>query len=174
MTSRYAPFYCEENVWWVLREGALDDGHAVFIMNAAGSVALWSQRASNRPDGLTLWDYHVVALGKCEEKWQVVDLDCTVGQPLPVSAWVAASFPLAGAVPEDVEPMFRVVPAETLFTAFHTDRSHMRDEEGEWYATPPKWESISDRSNLSSYLDPTNTDVPGEVLDLERLMQRYG
>lgn len=171
MSHRYAPYYCEENVWWLLKDGALHDGHAVFISNLDGSVALWSQQASERPDGLVLWDYHVVALGRVDDRWLIADLDCTAGQSLPVADWVAVTFPFTGAVPEDVEPLFRVVPAPDLFERFRTDRSHMRAADGSWLAPPPPWEPLADTSNITDYW--SMVEGPGEVLDLDALLRRF-
>ncbi len=171
MTDRYAAYYCEENVWFLLQDARLTEGHAVFVINAEHSVALWSQRASPRRDGLVLWDYHVVALARVDDRWCVLDLDSTAGSPIEVAAWLEASFPFAGAVPEDVEPMFRVVPAAELFSTFRTDRSHMRSEDG-WLVEPPHWPPLSDDSNLSDYLDVAQP-APGEVLDLSALLRRF-
>lgn len=170
-STRYAPYYCEENVWFVLAEGTLTDGHAVFITNRSRSVALWSQRASLRDDGLTLWDYHVVALGRAGQQPIVVDLDCTAGSRLALPLWAQATFPFAGAVPEDVEPLFRVVPAADLFAHFRTDRSHMRTPDGGWLAEPPQWPALSGESNLGDYLDPLSDTAPGHVMDLRGLLE---
>ena len=166
---RYQPFYCEENVWWLLRSGELADAHAVFITNAHRSVALWSQRASARPDGLIMWDYHVVAIGTVDGRPTVLDPDCVAGPRLSLARWSDSTFPYAGALPADVEPRFRVVVARDLFTHFRTDRSHMRDANGDWLQPPPPWEPLAQTSNLSSYLDVDDSG-PGPVMDLHALL----
>ena len=172
MSPRYAPYFCEENVWHLLADG-LSEGHAAFVTNESRTVAMWAQRASERNDGMTIWDYHVVALTAVDGAWFVVDLDTMAGSPLPVEAWVAASFPFAGALPEDLEPQFRVVAAKELFQTFRTDRSHMRDERGGWRAPPPPWPPLSEASNLHELLDPTRP-APGVVVDLLGLLERFG
>ena len=170
MNLPYTPAYCEENVWFALRDGPLEESHAVFITNEYGAVALWSQRASPRPDGLTLWDYHVVALGRLDGAWHIVDLDCTAGATITTRAWVNATFPLAGALPQEVEPRFRIVPAAQLVAHFRTDRSHMV-EDGNWLAAPPAWAPLHDASNLADYLDLTpGSPAPGVVVDLDGLL----
>ena len=165
--TRYTPYYCEENTWFALKERDLDDGHALFIVGGPDGVGVWSQAASPRPDGLTLWDYHVVALGRRAGRWHVLDPDCTAGSDLALHDWIAASFPFAGVLPAEIEPRFRPIAAERLFDEFHTDRSHMRDERGEWLAPPPPWPPLSDRSNLLDFLAVDGT------IDLVELMHRF-
>jgi len=172
--AEYAPFYCEENVWRLcerLTEQAIPDVHAVFVANEDGSVAVWSQRASQHPEGLTVWDYHVVALARPEGAWHVFDLDCTAGSELPVEQWLAASFPLAGVIPPELEPTFRVVPAQQLFEQFRTDRSHMRAPDGSWLHEPPPWPALSDSSNLARYIDPLGI-ATGEVVGMREFAAR--
>jgi hypothetical protein len=168
--ERYQPFYCEENVWWVLSER--EPGYAVFITNAWRSVAIWSQRASERADGLIMWDYHVVAVVLADSQPSVIDPDCTAGRVLTLKQWVEASFPFAGAVPEDVEPAFRLVPAEDWFSDFRTDRSHMRDREGRWIQEPPPWPPLAESSNLEDYID-LRSGAPGTVLNLQELLDYW-
>jgi protein N-terminal glutamine amidohydrolase len=83
----YTSCYCEENIWLLCATFFEDvairakwDIYAAFISNERKSVrhlqlisrrahtpdvvstqvALWSQKASRTPDGLVVWDYHVV------------------------------------------------------------------------------------------------------------------
>lgn len=173
---RYQPYYCEENVWHLADDAdelEIEDPHAVFISNRDRSVAIWSQRATADPRQATLWDYHVVLLGRRDGHWKVFDLDCTAGANLTVSDWVAASFPFAGVVPPDVAPMFRVVEGATFLSTFRTDRSHMRDDAGGWKAPPPAWPPPHDSSNLWGFVDPDG-DAPGTVVDLKGFAERFG
>jgi hypothetical protein len=173
---RYQPYYCEENVWHLAREApdrGIEDAHVVFISNNNRSVAIWSQRASQDPSRATLWDYHVVLLGRRDDAWRIFDLDCTAGFELDVADWIEASFPFAGVVPPDVAPMFRVVDAPTFLEEFRTDRSHMRDEDGGWNAPPPDWDPPHAESNLWRFVDPRG-EAPGQVMDLDAFDAQWG
>lgn len=65
----YASCYCEENVYLLalqLETSGIDRKHiaALFITSIVGApaVPVWRQRSAAGPDGLALWDYHVVLL----------------------------------------------------------------------------------------------------------------
>ncbi len=157
--QRYQPFYCEENVYWLVQDERLVEGapHAVFITSTAGRCWLMEQRAS--PPGVpTWWDYHVVAVAH----GQVWDLDSRLGMPVPAGVYVDATFPL-----HDPRLAFRVVPAAELLATFTTDRSHMRLVDGTYAQPPPAWSPPAARGvemNLQRFVDPRD-DVCGRVLD---------
>jgi hypothetical protein len=171
---RYHPFYCEENVWHLARQVddlGIHDAHAVFISNHDRTVAIWSQRNGD-PGRPAVYDYHVVLLGRRGERWTIFDLDCIAGFEQNVADWIVASFPLTGALPEDVEPLFRVVDVPTFLAEFRTDRSHMRDGHGGWYEPPPDWPPPHSSSNLWDFVDPDG-EAPGEVVDLHAFVARW-
>lgn len=161
----YQAFYCEENAWRLAARLA-EAGAApalVFISNALRQVVLFSQRAANA-HGYVVWDYHVVVLAH----GQVHDLDCTAGTPLPLAAWIAASFPHVGQAPAQYDPLFRVVPWPVAQAEFSSDRRHMRGPDGAWLQPPPPWAPISRPEaphRLPAFVD-MGPDGPGRVLDL--------
>ena len=162
----YAARYCEENVWQLGRRATGRSAWAVFVSNPERSVALWCQRASPRPDGLVVWDYHVV-LAVDDEVW---DPDCMLGLELPRERWIDVTFPENERVPEALRPRLRVVPLEQYYARFSSDRSHMRSVGGEWLAPPPPWPVIrppgSVPTNLMRFVD-MEAEFVGEVLDLD-------
>lgn len=166
--SRYQPFYCEENVWWLLRDRG--DGSAIFISNEARAVAVWQQRVAP-PDRPVVWDYHAVALAE----GLVFDLDSRLGVPVSLEDYLAASFlPLAPQAAH-FAPRFRVVPAAELFARFTTDRSHMRDPGGGWQKPPPPWPpptAPGEAMNLMRFVDPSDP-IAGEIFDLDGLRRRF-
>lgn len=155
---RYQPAYCEENVLMLAQDPRLRSGQAVFITNSDQAVACWDQRASERPDGLVAWDYHVVLI--CDG--QVWDHDCRSGMPLSIENWLACTFPHE--VSPRFTPLFRVVPAAQLLTCFASDRSHMRLPDGGWRAPPPPWPPFGQGHNLPEFLDLTRP-APGRITD---------
>lgn len=164
---RYAPYFCEENVWHLAQERAgRDDVYAAFVTNRARQVAVWRQRAGDP----VVWDYHVVLV----EGGNVVDLDTKIegGPSLPLARWLDGSF---RAAPEPLAPRFRVVPAEKFLETFASDRSHMHDRGGRALHPFPEWPAIRcalGTHTLPRFLD-LDDDIAGEWLDLDALRRRF-
>ena len=175
---RYAPYFCEENVWQLLADPRLftREAYAVVITNRERQVAMWAQRAALVPDTPVVWDYHVVAVARGGAGFEVWDLDCTAGCPLAFPRWRELSFDVAREIPEDLAPLFRVVDAREYRARFASDRAHMRGADGTLLQEPPPWDPIlpdGEPPNLQRFID---VDEPflGEVLDLEALSLRFG
>lgn len=169
---RYAPYYCEENVWWLARQerGGEQRAEVAIITNTARSVLFAAQRAST--DGLPItWDYHVVLTSFASAGAAVWDLDCTLGMPLPARTWIDASFPAS--TPARLAPRFRVVPAERYVAELASDRHHMRRPDGSWLAPPPPWDPIGGgRGDLARWLDLDDPSY-GASIDLRALRERW-
>lgn len=166
--GRYHPFYCEENVWWLARDGVLGPGErwAVFVSNPTRSCALWAQKLASEPSEPVLWDYHVVLLNRDGSKVQVWDRDSRLPCPAPARDWYAATFPVP--VKPEFKPWFRVVGARELSAHFASDRRHMLEEEGGWRAPPPPWPPIVSPTGAVHTLDAFVDVVgpgPGQVFD---------
>lgn len=193
--SRYQPFYCEENVWWILRDLAerrvvpassapapagasppeRSDAYAVFITNRTRAVAVWEQRLAP-PGEPVIWDYHVIAVigGRA---W---DLDSRLGAPAPLGRYLTHSFRPLPAEAHPLAPVFRVVPASTFLARFSTDRSHMRTAEG-WRAPPPDWAPPRPPTKVGGIASMTlprfldlDDPIGGDVVDLAGLCRRFG
>ena len=169
MSPRYAPFYCEENVFHLAGEPLLAGRprRVVFVSNAARRVAMWEQRAAGGPGQAMLWDYHVVLLAAYP--WEVWDLDTLLGFPVPAGEYLDASF--RAGLREAYMPRFRVVDADLFVATFASDRSHMRRRDGRWKKPPPPWPPIGApgaEANLMRFVDVTAPFL-GEVMDLEGL-----
>lgn len=167
MPRNYQPFFCEENVWWLIKEkGPADELFVAFISNDGRACEMWSQKPA--PEGAAVvWDYHVVAVERGPQP-RVWDLDSRVPPPALAAAWLGASF--RPGVPAPFAPEFRVVPSADFVRFFASDRRHMRDAEGGWQAPPPAWPPIVAPSGavhtLDAFLDLRAVDIPGVVLDL--------
>lgn len=143
--ARYAPYYCEENVYWLAHDDLAarpcDDGspRVVLISNPNRTVAVGAQRAGRGPARVVVWDYHAIYL----RDELVFDLDTVLPCPTPIGEYCAASFPAplreSGGV---YAPVFSVIPARDYLRAFSSDRSHMRDETGAYLQSPPPWPPV--------------------------------
>lgn len=165
----HQPFYCEENIWHLAGHFAGRDARVVFISNPSRRCLLLGQRAGGEAAGEVVWDYHVVLFAPAPGGWQVWDLDCTAGAPLPARRWIDATFAHVGHAPPELDPRFRVVDAATFVERFASDRRHMRTAAGGWQAPPPPWPPIGDGFNLMRWVDVDDGEMPGAIVDLAAL-----
>lgn len=172
---RYAPYYCEENVWWLARDPRFAGlaREVVLVSNEHRTCALFHQRAADAPGAPVVWDYHVVLAIHRERGVEVWDLDCELGAPLTARAWLDASFGLARSMPPRFWPRFRVIDADLYVAELCSDRGHMRDAEGRYHAPPPSWPCIgAGEPNLMRFVDVTAPFL-GETIDLDALTARW-
>lgn len=169
--ARYQAFYCEENAWWLCREGPRPCDGVLFVSNMDRRVALFRQKRGHP----VVWDYHVVAL-HAQGAVQVHDFDSELTEDLavgvPISRYLDETFP---ALREDCAaylPLFRWVSRDVFLTSFGSDRRHMKTAEGRHLQPPPPWSSPTEiggvAHNLDSFVDMRNTKF-GEVMTLSDL-----
>lgn len=141
------------------------------IANDAGTTALWHQRAGSSPEGLVVWDYHVVLATFDEPAGRVWDLDSTLGLDVPAIDYVTATF---RPVPPPLRPKFRRLPADLYREVLRTDRRHMLDAKGNYLRPPPAWPPPTDADephNLHRLADMKDPFV-GDIVDLPSLRSR--
>jgi hypothetical protein len=172
---RYAPYYCEENIWHLCQEEdfAAFERKVVLISNETRTCALWNQRARPADNEPVIWDYHVILLFE-NDGWQVYDLDTIIGAPIPLAEYVELTF-VDSVIPEEFASKFRVVDATEFATIFSSDRSHMRTTDGQWQVPPPPWPAIvhNEQSNLMELIDMTNSKI-GTVMNLSQFKAFFG
>lgn len=141
------------------------------VTNPRRAVAMWFQRASERPGRPLLWDYHVIMFARTGRgDVEVWDLDTLLGLPVPAQHYLEASFE-AGAPPEELRPRFRLMAASEYRDAFASDRRHMKDDQGVWLAPPPPWREIGQGHSLPDLVN-LGAQGPGQVLDLAGLRRQ--
>ena len=179
-TALYTPYFCEENVYQLLRDPFFAErrAYALFITNAAAQVAMLGQRAGRGEP--VVWDYHVIALSFDGHRRMVWDLDSALPFPCDARRSLGSSFPAE--IPARFRPRFKCVLRSELLTHFASDRRHMRDAEGRFVAPPPPWPPIQPdteseaqkaqraRHNLGNFLDMEN-EARGSVLSLPELLR---
>jgi hypothetical protein len=175
----YQSRYCEENIWLLLhrRRDECEQAWAVIISNANKTCALWHQRAAPASEQPVVWDYHVIALESVRESYRIWDLDSELDVPVASADWWAATFPFEERVPDTLRPSFRVVERDVFLETFSSDRSHMRDSNGDWLAPPPEWDPIFEPAagmRLPAFTDMSRrTDVPGRVFGYSEFRDRF-
>jgi hypothetical protein len=155
---RYAPYYCEENVYHLCAESSLSPAHGVvhrrvvIISNERRCCALWAQRAAASRHRPVLWDYHVIFSAQtAAESWLVWDLDTRLGFPVSLPVYLSGTFRPLDRAHRWLAPRFRIQTAEDYRAHFSSDRSHMRADNGEWLQPPPPWPPIH-RADQPSFL----------------------
>ncbi|MGO8693542.1 MAG: hypothetical protein ACLQMF_07685 [Rectinemataceae bacterium] len=169
----YVPFYCEENVWRLLRREELAGAKAwaLLVSNAERRVVFMRQRSGRPVDGLVQWDYHVLALvERSAEGYFALDLDSDTEFPCPLQAYLESTFP--SDVSPTLTPRFRTMRAADYVANLVSDRSHMRRPDGSYMAPPPPWEhpgtGKAAKSNLMEWAD-MGLGRPGRILGLDAL-----
>jgi len=179
-TALYTPYFCEENVYQLLRDPFFAErrAHALFITNAAAGVAmLWQRAGRGEP---VVWDYHAIALSFDGKRGLVWDLDSALPFPCEARRYLDSSFPAE--IPARFRPWFKCVLRGEFLDRFASDRRHMRDGEGRFIAPPPPWppiqpdtereaETQEPRHNLGEFLDMAS-EARGSVLSLPELRRR--
>ncbi|KAL7194377.1 hypothetical protein ACSBR1_034730 [Camellia fascicularis] len=107
-------------------------------------VPLWHQKASQRADGVVLWDYHVICIQrkKGDSSPLVWDLDSSLPFPSPLASYVSETMRPSFQLFSEFQRFFRVVHAPIFLRSFASDRRHMKDSVGNWIAQPSAYEAI--------------------------------
>ncbi len=165
----YCALYCEENVWKLAQDARLPEARrsVLLISNPTRSVAMRAQRAGDpERGGLVVWDYHVVLALQGERGVRVYDLDSLLPFPCPLDEYVRTTFGAQSALPPALRALVRIVEAEDYVRQLRSDRSHMRNAEGEWLAAPPPWDAPAKAERawpLPELMDMTRGQ-PGQVV----------
>lgn len=166
--TRYAPFYCEENIWHLANDRHIQG--VAFISNPRRQVACFAQGRSKTGE-VMVWDYHVIGFGidSATATLSVWDPDSTLPCPCPALRYLAATFPKLPAKFEHVAPWFRMCTAAQFVATFTSDRRHMRNPNGSWQQPPPPWPCIEiagqPAHSLDAFVDMSGaSDAPGTAL----------
>ena len=171
-SAPYHPFFCEENVWHLLRAPKLvaKERYAVFVTNPAHQVALYQQRLAPAGEPV-VWDYHVIAIARDSARRgheRVWDRDSRLPFPCPVDRYFEETFPTLPLGAESLAPQFRFVPFAEFEERFASDRRHMRRVDGSWLQAPPPWPVIGAGHTLDRFLEFSDP-IGGTVLGLDAL-----
>ncbi|MEX2513195.1 MAG: hypothetical protein WD398_09835 [Cyclobacteriaceae bacterium] len=139
---KYTKNYCEENIWHLCQHPDLEalDKKVLIISNETKNCPFWQQK-STADLGPVWWDYHVVLLALDSGIWSIYDFDSCLEFPISLVTYLHQTF-LLEIFRQEHLPFFKCLPATTYINSFSSDRSHMKDTEGNWIFTPPSWPII--------------------------------
>ena len=185
--QRYTSCYCEENVWKLcdkiqksknlVRLQEEEKTFVVFISNKKRTVPLWSQSASEDEEGLVIWDYHVIFVIKNELNSTVLDLDSSLPYPSEFDSYSKYTFKSDKGIKEQYHRKFRVINSKDFLINFASDRSHMKDETGQWIKPPPAYPCIqisTTSNNIDMFISMDQSVGWGNVLSLTDLNDKFG
>ena len=183
----YTSCYCEENVWklcekiqntmglnGLLRE---EKAFAVFISNDNRTIPLWHQSSGDETkEGLVIWDYHVILVIKENPKSMVFDLDTRLPYPSSFNEYSRHTFSKHEEenMREQFHRKFRVIPIREFLENFASDRSHMKDRNGDWIKQPPEYPCIKTKdstNNIQRFISMENGW--GKVMSLEMFNETF-
>ncbi|THG00110.1 hypothetical protein TEA_012406 [Camellia sinensis var. sinensis] len=167
----------EENVYLLCKKlctsGVADaegsDLFVVFISNEKKQVPLWHQKASQRADGVVLWDFHVICIQrkKGDSSPVVWDLDSSLPFPSPLASYVSETIRPSFQLFSEFQRFFRVVHAPIFLRSFASDRRHMKDSVGNWIAQPPAYEAIVAEDgtvhNVNEYIEISTAGLAKDI-----------
>jgi len=145
----YTANYCEENIWHLCQHPDLSgyDKKVLIISNSSKNCPFYAQKSAvgNNP---VWWDYHVVLLASREGGHLLYDFDSTLTFPSSLTEYLQYTFPNSeNWLPKDL-PFFKAIASEDYASSFSSDRSHMKDGDGNWIFTPPVWPAIANDGHL--------------------------
>ena len=169
---QFQPYYCEENAWRLCGHPYFGtvERQVVFITNPIRQVAFAGQRAAPRGQWV-IWDYHVVFMTN-DGQWRIWDPDARCGLESKSGDWLDAAFPNAQAIPSQNHPWFRVVSGDEFLQSFRSNRSHMRDLNGDWLQPPPPWPAPSEATNLMQFATIPQ-DFLGDIYSLKDFTKAF-
>jgi protein N-terminal glutamine amidohydrolase len=173
---QYCSHYCEENVWRLACEPQFHNlqRKVVVISNQARKCLLWRQRAAPKADDYVCWDYHVV-LFVLDRYWFVWDLDTVLSLPVRAEEYLSKTFPDRIVAATFLAPRFRIFDGAEYVETFRSDRSHMRDKNGQWLAPPPPWPPILGNGPLTfAAMIDFRAGIEPETVPLLEMYKRFG
>jgi hypothetical protein len=138
------PFYCEENIWKLVKQ--IVDSDIIpqeqmtiwLVTNPQRVVPICFQKTFKNGDW-GLWDYHVVLnVDETKGKRWIIDPTSTLPSPIEISEYMQSSFLEPSILNGQLPILIRTVPASDYLHNFSSDRSHMTNRK----ETEPPWPCI--------------------------------
>lgn len=148
-TFKYSENFCEENIWHLCQNPELE-GFTKKVLIISNSSRNCSFRFQKSPNGeeVVWWDYHVILLASNQESQLIYDFDSTLEFPASLKNYLDATFQIDQNRDGKELPVFKAIKSEDFIHSFISDRGHMKDDQGNWLSSPPKWPAIGKSGSL--------------------------
>ncbi|XP_060064684.1 protein N-terminal glutamine amidohydrolase-like [Ylistrum balloti] len=178
----YTSCYCEENVWKLCEHvkeknpDRLAYCYCVFISNENKQIPLWHQKSSHSPDGVVVWDYHVIFVYNEGDISLVYDLDTDLPFPCNFTEYAAKGIRPNSTIKTQYYRKFRVITGSEFLSTFASDRSHMLDANKQWLSEPPPYPCLQTPDSTNNIQDFISMDPEvgfGTVLNFDGLVGKF-
>lgn len=146
---KYSANYCEENIWHLCKNPELAHFSKIVLIvsNSARYCPFRFQKSINDYE-VVWWNYHVILLASNLESSLIFDFDSTLPVPISGMEYLQKTFRKHEDWTTEHLPCFKAINADDYLTSFVSDRSHMKDSDGNWLSEPPKWQLIGNNGDL--------------------------
>ncbi|MCM8530651.1 MAG: protein N-terminal glutamine amidohydrolase [Lentisphaeraceae bacterium] len=170
----YTQYFCEENIWQLAKSFNSNDRTKLYVLllsNQKKTIALANQRAAKEGE-IIIWDYHVILYNEFTK--EIFDFDTRLNHPENLNSYLNHTFGDQLSIPQEFQTYCRKIPADVYLNSFHSDRTHMLDEENNPIQEFPLWPKISSKQpvSLDELLDFTfQTDQISEFQPVDSLLK---
>ncbi len=147
---KYTANYCEENIWQLCQHPDLSDAvrRVLFVSSLSRNSPLHFQKSA-QGDAPVWWDYHVILMTSIADAHFIYDFDSTLPFPTDAEKYLSGTFQDVPTMKPEDRPLFKVIDGLEYVRDFNSDRSHMRDANGNWIFEPPTWPMIQTNGGMS-------------------------
>jgi len=145
----YSANFCEENIWHLCQNQELKgySKQVLIVSNSSKNCPFRFQKSIN-DDKVVWWNYHVIMMASSQESKLIYDFDSTLPIPISAKEYFGKTFEKKDHLKDADLPFFKIIDAINYIESFYSDRSHMKDEAGNWISSPPNWQIISKNQDL--------------------------
>ncbi len=120
----------------------------VLIVSNSSSYCPFRFHKSINNHEIVWWNYHVILLASQEGSTLVYDFDSSLPVPTSGMEYMELTFGGIEDLNPEQSPCFKAIDARDYLNSFVSDRSHMKDSEGNWLSNPPNWPLIGKNGDL--------------------------
>lgn len=146
---KYSANFCEENIWHLCQNPELESfSKKVFIVSNSNRNCPFRFQKSINGDEFVWWNYHVILYASHKNSNLIYDFDSLLPIPLSGKEYLERTFERNENWKESDLPCFKAIDSIDYLNSFISDRSHMKDSDGNWLSIPPKWPVIGKDGGL--------------------------
>ncbi|KAI6649353.1 Protein N-terminal glutamine amidohydrolase isoform X1 [Oopsacas minuta] len=181
----YTKFYCEENIWKLAEHISnkctdFSKCYVIISSNDKKKVPFFHHKTGKAENMyMQIWDYHLIIIWK-ESKEQIVvyDLDTNLPFPMVFDQYKQLHLQpdIMNRMTADFQRSYRILKAQDFLNYFASDRSHMIESNGSYYAPPPPHDPIRTEHSthtLDELVAMKKNTAPGHVCDEESFIKIF-